>query len=108
MSKFYKIFIELLAKHSPDKVGYRVSKNAAKIEQFAYMYFPYGLLNRICREQGKTTKEFNNRSFTYKLLGFAKAEKNMAACNRIFGSPSPHWDDSQRYSAMSAWGALDV
>ena len=108
MSKFHKIFVELLAKHNPDRVGYRVSKNASKIDQFAYLYFPYGILNRICHEQGKPTKEFNISSFTSKLLGFPKAEKSMSACNRIFGSPTPHWDDSQRYSAMSAWGSLDV
>ncbi len=100
-----KIFLEVLTQHQVDLVAYRVSTNAPKIEQIAYLHFPLGALLLRCGEKNLPAVELNSSSFTHRRLQFTKGLDKYAACDATIGSHAPHWDTAQRNSALSAWSA---
>jgi hypothetical protein len=106
MNWFKQNFLELIRAHPSDMIAYRVSLNAKSVDQTAYLLFPWGVLNLVAFEKGLKTLEYNKMSFTAKRFGLPKGAKPDEALDAHTGSPAPHWDESQRNSAFTAWAAL--
>lgn len=107
LEKSSTIFMPLLKRFTPDRVGYRLSLDAPSADQVAYLHFPYAMLIAQCAELQLDIIEFNSRSFTAKLLGYNKSLKKEVGCDAMMGTHPPNWPKI-RSAAMAAWGTLDV
>ena len=103
---FKQNFIELIVKNGSPSIAYRVSINVPKIEQIAYMHYPWGVLNLLSHERGLHISEFNSKSFTAKRFGLARGSKPAEIVDNYLGTHPPYWDDLQRSSALAAWALL--
>lgn len=107
LEKSSTIFMPLLKRFTPERVGYRLSLDASSADQIAYLHFPYAMLIVQCADLGLPYIEFNSRSFTAKLLGYDKSLKREEGCDAMLGTHPPNWPKA-RAAAMAAWGTRDV
>jgi hypothetical protein len=107
LEKSAALFMPLLKRFSPERVGYRLSLDASSSDQIAYLHFPYAMLISQCQALGLSVIEFNSRSFTAKLLGYDKSLKREDGCDAKLGTHPPNWA-KVRSAAMAAWGTRDV
>jgi hypothetical protein len=101
------IFLELLEKHNPSSVAYRLSVETPKIDQCNYLHFPYAILLQICHSSRIPCVQTYLMGFTAKQLGFDKTLNRHQALDAIVGSHSPHWS-KVRNAALASWSQLPV
>lgn len=105
LANFFKqTFREIVDSRSPTKLAYRLSLEAQKADQFAYLAFPYGILNVLAHEKGLPIDEFTMQSFTKRALGFT-GDKFDACAAHISDFPSDAKKDTKT-AALAAWMAL--
>jgi hypothetical protein len=95
-------FVRLIEDHTPEKIAYRLTLVPSK-EQLFYAEFPFGVLNLVAYRRGIPVACLTPQSFTASRLGRPKGTDIKAECDGVFGRPSPHWDDNQRYAVLMAW-----
>lgn len=106
LANFFKLtFNELIDAHQADIVAYRLSMDAKRADQLAYLVFPFGILNLIAHERGISTAQSILQSYTKKALGFA-GDKFDACDTLIANAPSP-WGNPSKLAALSAWVAME-
>jgi hypothetical protein len=103
---FRNLFNELVTRHAPSFIGYRVSLDANKADQVAYLHFPYGVLNLVAFDQHILAEGITSSAFTAKRLKQAPAPgakfDKFAACKAIAGCPSG-WNNDAKVAALTAW-----
>ncbi len=105
LANFFKqTFREIVDRTQPTKLAYRLSLEVSKADQFAYLAFPYGILNLLAHERGLPIDEFTMQSFTKRALGFT-GDKFDACCAMITGFPAGAKKDTKT-AALAAWMAL--
>lgn len=105
LANFFKqTFQEIIDRSQATKLAYRLSLDAKKADQFAYLAFPYGILNLIAHERRLPINEFTMQSFTKRALGFT-GDKFDACDAMIFGFPADAKRDTKT-AALAAWMAL--
>jgi hypothetical protein len=106
MSWFKQNFVEVLDKAAAQRTAYRVSLNANKVAQIAYLLMPWGVLNLVAFGKGIQSREYNKMTFTPKKFRLPKGTDLEGHLESLFGSKPPHWDASQKISVLAAWAAL--
>jgi hypothetical protein len=103
---FRNLFNELITRHTPGFIGYRVSLDAKKADQVAYLHFPYGVLNLVAFDQHIPADGITSSAFTAKRLKRAPAPgakfDKLAACEAIAGCPNV-WNNDAKVAALTAW-----
>lgn len=103
---FQNLFNELVTRHAPNVIGYRISLDAKKTDQVAYLHFPYGVLNLVAYDQhipadGVTSSVFTAKRLKRPPASGAKFDK-LAACETIAGCPSG-WNNDAKIAALTSW-----
>ena len=101
---FKQTFKEVLDRVQPTKLAYRLSLDLKKADQFAYLSFPFGILNLIAYEAALPINEYVSQSFTKRALDFP-GDKHAACDARIVNFPSAAKKET-RSAALAAWMAL--
>lgn len=102
---FKEAFLEIITKHKPDRIAYRMSLESKKAN-IPYLYFSYGVLNLFAYERGIAINQTISQTFSAKELG-QKGDK-FAVCDQIIADvPSSKWTNDHRYAALAAWVSLD-
>lgn len=71
LANFFKqTFREIVDRSRPTKLAYRLSLETAKADQFAYLAFPFGILNLLAHEAGLPIAEFTMQAFTKRALRY--------------------------------------
>ena len=96
MMDFERIFEELITKHNPNEICYKISEKL-KLEQFPYMYYPFGVLNLIC-EKKKIKTRVHSMSWISKKV---KGKKKMDSFVEKFSDFSKK--EELKQSALIAW-----
>ncbi len=105
LANFFKqTFKEVVDRVHPTKLAYRLSLVATSADQFAYLAFPFGILNLIAHEVELPIEEYTSQSFTKRALGFT-GDKHEACDAKIAGFPSAAKKET-RSAALAAWMAL--
>lgn len=105
LANFFKqTFREIIDHSQPAKLAYRLSIEAKKADQFAYLAFPFGVLNLLAHERALPINEFVMQSFSKRALGFT-GDKFDACGSMITGFPADAKKDSKT-AALAAWMAL--
>ncbi|GBD49360.1 hypothetical protein [Methylopila sp. Yamaguchi] len=103
---FRNLFNELITRHAPTVIGYRVSLDAKKADQVAYLHFPYGVLNLLAYDQHLPSEGVTSSAFTAKRLKRIPAPgtkfDKLASCDTISGCPSG-WNNDAKIAALTAW-----
>ena len=107
MANYFKeAFAEIITKHKPDRISYRMSLESKKAN-IPYLYFSYGVLNLLAYEKGIAITQTISQSFSAKELGH-KGDK-FTVCDQIIDDiPSSKWNNDHRYAALAAWISLDA
>lgn len=103
---FKQTFSEMIDGATGGRLAYRLSLDAKKADQVAYLTFPFGILNLIAHERGLEIREYVAQSFSAKALGFAGDK--FEACDTVIANRPSRWDKDAKFAALSAWMALDV
>jgi hypothetical protein len=103
MNWFENQFMELFTRLKPEKISYRLTL-APKKDQCSYLIFPYAILSLICYSMkipvAFYTKQALNNS---QRIGLVKGVNVYTACDQVFGSNPPYWDEYQKNSIIVAW-----
>ncbi|UMY17102.1 hypothetical protein MMB17_21035 [Methylobacterium organophilum] len=102
---FKQTFAEVIDRAPGSRLAYRLSLEAKKADQVAYLTFPFGILNLVAHERGLHIREYVTQSFTAKALG-VKDDK-FAACDALISGRPGKWDKDAKLAALSAWVSLD-
>lgn len=79
LANFFKqTFREVVERARPTKLAYRLSLETAKADQFAYLAFPFGVLNLLAHENGLPIAEFTMQAFTKRALKDPSHPQNKA------------------------------
>ncbi|MEJ1161355.1 hypothetical protein [Prosthecomicrobium sp. N25] len=105
LANFFKqTFREVIDHVRPTRLAYRLSLDPKKAEQFAYLAFPFGILNLIAYEAELPIDEYMLQSFTKRALDFP-GDKHAACDAKIAGFPGSAKKET-RSAALAAWMAL--
>jgi hypothetical protein len=105
LANFFKqTFREIAERSRPTKLAYRLSLDTAKADQFAYLAFPFGILNLLAHEKGLPIAEFTMQAFTKRALGY-NGDKFDACEGKISSFPSDA-KKGAKVAALAAWMAL--
>ncbi len=102
MDWFETNFLDIIEKHKPDKVCYKITLGPKK-EQLFSLIMPLGVLNLICKKKRITVVDYNKLQFTQKKLGLDKSVDLYKKCDEIFGTNPPYWDITQKDSIIVGW-----
>lgn len=105
MDWFETNFDDIITRHSPDKITYKLSLEQKK-DQLGYLAFPLGILNLIAKKKGVPIIQCSSRGIGPSKLGLPKQTNLYDVCERQFGSNPPHWDNTQKDSVLIAWFEL--
>lgn len=105
LANFFKqTFNELFEAHQPGAFAYRLTMDAKKADQLAYLVFPFGILNLIAYERGIESTQSTLHTFTKKALGY-QGDK-FSACDAKIADCPASWTNPAKLAALSAWISL--
>jgi hypothetical protein len=106
MNYFRQTFSELLSRHEPDIIAYRMSLEGKKAS-IPYLCFSYGILNLLSYEQEIPIVQTISATFSKKQLG--REGDKFEVCDEIIDDiPSEKWNNEYRYAALAARSGLDA
>lgn len=102
---FKQAFKEVVEKHKPDIIAYRMSLEGKK-KSIPYLYFSFGVLNLLAHELEMPIFSTISQTFSAKALG-ARGDK-FAVCDQLIAAiPAIKWNNDYRYAALAAWISMD-
>ena len=110
MDFFDSTFKEMIHKHSPDIVSYKLKLDPTKDQMF-YSIFPMWILNLIAHSKGISIMDFNYKNIVPKkfwgnVVPLSENKKKLEnICDSVFWKQPPYWRE-QRYSILVARLAL--
>ena len=102
------LFVAIIADQTPASLAYVLSMDSKSRDQVAGLILPFGVLNLVALDQGKTIDEFIPANFSKSKLApfLAPFTNKYAFVDGLIGRPASKWSDQHRLAALSAWMAL--